>query len=195
MTDFLRYAYVVNAAPAHLAFFAAGAALATWAPGVPGVPGASVVRLWPWLAFAAIALTLPWADRVNAALNLNPSPVPVLGLAALFLLMHRVAPATIGAALSRRGWPMPLARLGGMLARMLDRVGLVSYPMYLIHVPVMLWIKARWPVGTGVPALAQAAGALLLTWILAELLHRWVERPGIRAGHRVRPGTGVVVGA
>ena len=123
MTDFLRYAYLVNAAPAHLVFFAAGAALATCAPAVSGgpaiperpgaaglpdvpaavavaaVPGARFRRLGPWLAAAAIALTLPWADRVNAVLNLNPSPVPVLGLAALFLLIHRVAPAAVGAGL------------------------------------------------------------------------------------------------
>jgi peptidoglycan/LPS O-acetylase OafA/YrhL len=213
MTDFLRYAYLVNAAPAHLIFFAAGAALATRVPAVAGgsggpgvpsgasvgtvaaVPGARLRRVGPWLAGAAIALTLPWADRVNAVLNLNPSPVPVLGLAALFLLIHRVSPAAVGAGLSHCGVPTPLARLGGALARVLDRVGLVSYPIYLIHVPVMLGIKARWPAGDGQAALAQAAGALLLTWLLAELLHRWVERPGIRAGHRVRAGRRGVVGA
>ena len=204
MTDFLRYAYLVNAAPAHLVFFAAGAALATRAPAVPGVPtvaavaavpGARSRRVGPWLAGAAIALTLPWADRVNAVLNLNPSPVPVLGLAALFLLIHQVSPADVGARLSRHGLPAPLARLGGALARVLDRVGLVSYPIYLIHVPVMLGIKERWPAGNGQAALVQAAGAVLLTWLLAELLHRWVERPGIRAGHRVRAGKRGVVGA
>ena len=32
-------------------------------------------------------------------LNLNPSPLPVLGLAALFLLIHRVSPTAIGEAL------------------------------------------------------------------------------------------------
>ena len=219
MTDFLRYAYLVNAAPAQLVFFAAGAALATCAPAVSGgpaiperpgaaglpdvpaavavaaVPGARFRRLGPWLAAAAIALTLPWADRVNAVLNLNPSPLPVLGLAALFLLIHRVSPAAVGEALSRRGVPTPLARSGRALARVLDRIGLVSYPIYLIHVPVMLWIKERWPAGSGLAALAQAAGALLLTWLLAELLHRWVERPGIRAGRRVRLGRGRAVGA
>ena len=195
MTDFLRYAYVVNAAPAHLVFFAVGAALAAWAPGAPGAPGASVMRLGPWLAGAAIVLTLPWADQVNAALKLNPSPVPVLGLAALFVLIHRVSPAAIGAHLSSRGWLMPLARIGEALARGLDRIGLVSYPVYLIHVPVMLWTKERWPVAAGMPALAQAGVALLLTWLLAELLHRWIERPGIRAGRLVRPGASVAVGA
>ena len=186
MTDFLRYAYLVNAAPAHLVFFAAGAALASRVPGDPGwpgVPGAAFGPVGWWLALAAIALTLPWADRVNAALNLNPSPLPVLGLAALFLLVYRVSPAAIAGGLSRRGWPAPFARIGGALARVLDRIGLVSYPVYLIHVPVMLGIKERWPVAGGGPALAQAAGALLLTWLLAELLHRWVERPGIRVGH------------
>ncbi len=181
MTDFHRYAYLVNAAPAHWSFFVLGAALAAIAPNRP-LPAAQ-----RWLAWAAIVITLPMADRLNALLHLNPSPVPALGLGALFLLVFRLDPAVVGAGLRAWGLAALIAWAGGGLMRLVDRLGRISYPMYLIHVPVMLGLKSQWPAVFGSNVTSLALVAVLLAWVLSECLHRMVERPGIRLGRRLAP--------
>lgn len=175
MDDFHRYAYVVNAAPAHAVFFAVGAAWA--ALGAPRPRGLGVAVL---LGGAMLA-TLPWADRLNAASGLNPSPWPVVGLSALFIALCAWDPARGGR------WPalsVATRRAGHWIAW----VGRVSYPLYLVHVPVMLAVAAtwRWEPGAGqATAWLRGAFVVLLSLAVSALLHRWVEQPAIRFGRRL----------
>jgi len=75
---------------------------------------------------------------------------------------------------------------------LLPRVGLVSYSMYLVHFAVewpSMWLAERLLPGLGWPtffvhsALTAAGG-----YALAELLHRWVEQPGIAVGRFLTAG-------
>jgi peptidoglycan/LPS O-acetylase OafA/YrhL len=64
-------------------------------------------------------------------------------------------------------------------------VGLLSYPLYLLHQPIragLLKVLPAWP------AVATMALALALALLGAELIHRFVEAPAIRLGRRVAEG-------
>lgn len=162
VNPFMRFAYIVNAAPAHLAFFVAGALVLRFE--------GRARRLSALPLIAVCLVFVPFADRWNDALGLHPSFASGIGLTALFVLVALRDGARAGAP-HRAGLQAAFAW-----------VGKVSYPVYLIHVPVLLatlaLLRDRWQApGWIVTAVAGAA-----TLALSALLHRVVEQPGIALG-------------
>jgi peptidoglycan/LPS O-acetylase OafA/YrhL len=78
----------------------------------------------------------------------------------------------------------------GTVARLLtgrapQRLGAISYSVYLGHMLVLypaLLMLARMDVSPPVQAATLVAGVIFGTWLLAEAIYSWVERPGIRLG-------------
>ena len=64
----------------------------------------------------------------------------------------------------------------------LPRLGAISYSFYLVHVPVLLAALHLAP--RSVPPFVLAFGAPLASLVLANVLHRMVERPSLDLGRR-----------
>ena len=164
-------------------------------------------RLWELLVGSLIVLPAaanlrvpgPLADCLGAIglamiavpMVLYSPATPFPGLAAL--------PPTLGAALvivaGRDGYPTMTARLLGSAP--LRAIGLVSYSLYLWHVPVIVlgraWLGAD-------PGLAVRIGMVVVSLVLAVLSWRWVERPfrtapGVRPSARLLKAYGGALGA
>ncbi|MER7364905.1 acyltransferase family protein [Nonomuraea wenchangensis] len=127
-------------------------------------------RLWPvCVAAALVAATPVWA--LSAGWWWVRPPVWILTVV--------LAAATFGAAMALRGRRLPAA---------LTRLGVVSYSLYLVHLPLLLVFMAvlgemRWA-----PAGAQlGVGVLVLALLLplSWLSHRFLELPGQRLGRRL----------
>jgi peptidoglycan/LPS O-acetylase OafA/YrhL/lysophospholipase L1-like esterase len=102
------------------------------------------------------------------------------------LTVHAVAVAlVIVAAVQSRGTTRRVLSVGA-----LTYIGRISYGVYLIHWPVMLWIT---PQRTGLPATATLVLQLALTLALASLSFWFIESP-IRRGdwlHGARAGAAI----
>ncbi|MFG1614734.1 acyltransferase family protein [Nonomuraea wenchangensis] len=127
-------------------------------------------RLWPVGVAAALVTATPvWA--LSAGWWWVRPPVWILTVV--------LAAATFGAAMALRGRRLPAA---------LTRLGVVSYSLYLVHLPLLLVFMAvlgemRWA-----PAGAQlGVGVLVLALLLplSWLSHRFLELPGQRLGRRL----------
>ncbi|MEU4511027.1 acyltransferase family protein [Nonomuraea wenchangensis] len=127
-------------------------------------------RLWPvGVAAALVAATPVWA--LSAGWWWVRPPVWILTVV--------LAAATFGAAMALRGRRLPAA---------LTRLGVVSYSLYLVHLPLLLVLMAvlgemRWA-----PTAAQlGVGVLVLALLLplSWLSHRFLELPGQRLGRRL----------
>ncbi|MGW5160089.1 acyltransferase family protein [Nonomuraea wenchangensis] len=127
-------------------------------------------RLWPvGVAAALVAATPVWA--LSAGWWWVRPPVWILTVV--------LAAATFGAAMALRGRRLPAA---------LTRLGVVSYSLYLVHLPLLLVLMAvlgemRWA-----PMAAQlGVGVLVLALLLplSWLSHRFLELPGQRLGRRL----------
>ena len=74
-------------------------------------------------------------------------------------------------------------------SRPLDALAAISYPLYLVHAgfgfTAISFLMLAWHVPYGLAATATA----LLSFGIAALLHRLVEEPTIRLGHRLRRRT------
>lgn len=73
---------------------------------------------------------------------------------------------------------------GGRVARLLTIapamwLGKISYSLYLVHFPLMLFFVSFYP---SIPLWAVIALTLATSLALAEVFYRFVERPGIRLG-------------
>lgn len=136
VNDFMRFAFIVNAFPAQLAFFAIGGLLWRFEAALAGLPA--------WLLCAVAVVFAGWPTHWNRLVSLNPSFLSGIGLAGLFLLALR-RPRL------RFGFPHWLGR--------------VSYSVYLLHVPVILAVFQRWKF-TGWPGLCVAAALLWLASVL-----------------------------
>lgn len=149
VSDFGRFAFVVNAFPAQLVFFGIGAALWRYRTAMSRLPSGLLLVL--------IVVFAGWPEHWNQWLHLNPSPASGLGLAALFVLVLR-----------QQQWRLSL----------LKWLGKISYPVYLLHVPVLLLVFQQWQF-TGLGA---AVLAISITLLASTGLHHWVERPCIAWG-------------
>ncbi len=149
---FLRYAFITNAAPAHLVFFMLGCAISRFEQTLTRMPA-----IFPGLAFAAF---VPLFAQWNQWLGINPSFASGLGLGALVVLALRARP------------------IGG---RPLHLLGEISYPVYLLHVPLLLVVFQGWQM----PGLAGLLTFLAMLTSTAYLIHRVIERPGIAWGRRL----------
>jgi len=152
VNGFMRFAFIVNAFPAQLVFFVMGCLLWRFEAALAGLPA--------WLLCAVAAVFAGWPTQWNALVSLNPSSLSGVGLAGLFLLALRLPRL-------RFGFPHWLGR--------------VSYPVYLLHVPVILAVFQHWKT-TGWPGLCVAMAMLAAT---SAALHHGVEQPGIALGKRL----------
>lgn len=114
---------------------------------------------------------------IAAPMALYSAATPFPGLAAL--------PPTLGAALvivaGRDGLPTLTARLLGSAP--LRAIGLISYSLYLWHVPVIVLGRA-WQGAD--PGLVVRIGMVTVSLVLAVLSWRWIERP-FRSARRAQP--------
>lgn len=82
----------------------------------------------------------------------------------------------------------PVARILGW--RPLVWVGVLSYAGYLLHYPILLWLRQD----AGVGDLAALAIAVPLTFLLAVASRRYIERP-VREGRRIAPARAYLAAA
>lgn len=115
------------------------------------------------------------------------------GLALLLLALVRIGEATpfpgwwalaptLGTALVLGAGPDAWPNRFLLSSRPLVWIGLISYPLYLWHWPLLSFARI---VESATPALAIRVAALALSFGLATLTYLWVEKP-IRFGGRVR---------
>lgn len=158
ITEAMRFAFISNAPPAQYVFFLMGAAAHRYE--------AALARLPAWVLAGAVLLFVGPAVHWNALLGLAPSPASGIGLTA-FLMLSLRAPTV--------PWRWPHA------------LGEMAYPIYLLHVPVIIVVfhRLQWQ---GAAGLLASLAALLA---VSAALHRWVERPLNEFGRRRRPGGAV----
>jgi peptidoglycan/LPS O-acetylase OafA/YrhL len=81
--------------------------------------------------------------------------------------------------------PMISSLLGGRLATFL---GDTSYGVYLLHLLVMLpvmQVVTQHPLSSSMLFLTTVVIVIPIVYLLAWLLHLWIERPGIHLGRQV----------
>ena len=69
-------------------------------------------------------------------------------------------------------------------SRPLQWLGAISYTVYMVHAPVLIAMKTIWGSNVAANAPAKVAG-IVLSLVLAVLLTRYVEGPGMRWGKRL----------
>lgn len=147
---------IASAFPAQLVFFGLGALVFQLRDRLDAVPWG----VWPMLALLGLG-TLPWHIH-------HPAPTGLfsgVGLAALFVALLRA--------------PDPP---GGLPTRFLVFTGRISYSIYLLHFPLIVAAHKR----LGHLGPAHMLVTLALIYLLAWLLYRHVERPGMRWARRWR---------
>ena len=150
----LRHAVIDNAPPAQMAYFIMGAALFVFRSQLMRVPTPIL-----WTTFSAILLFVP---QWNQFLGLFPNILTGIGCAALFLWIRRFS----------------------ICDKFTQWLAKVSYSIYLIHVPVLLWVFKYWNL-TGLTGLLVA---VLFITVLAEISWRLIEFPSQRWGKRLGEG-------
>lgn len=152
--EHLRTAFLVAAAPAQWVFFLLGVLL--WV-------ARDALARWPTPVVGAVALVFlvrpAWWPQL---LGFDPSIATGLGLCAVFLLALR----------------LPARWENALPLRWAQRLGDWSYPIYLLHVPVLLfWQRNGFPLGA-----SALLGCVFMTLALSAALHHAVENPGRRLG-------------
>ncbi len=139
-------------------------------------------RSWELLVGAALAaVTLSLRTRYQHYL----SWLGVVLLMAAFVLIdkHRAFPGawallpTLGAACLIAAGPAAVLNQSVLSSRPMVWVGLISYPLYLWHVPLLSFARIF---EAKTPSVELRLGLLLTSVVLAYLTYRWLERP-IRA--------------
>jgi peptidoglycan/LPS O-acetylase OafA/YrhL len=147
------------------------------------------------IQFAIGIVTRLAIDRLPALSRFPWLPVVGLALAACFLprTAYLVGWVVIVAYIKLTPAAFDRDRIARLVRAALDSrfvraLGRRSYPVYLLHAPVLAVVAHAGFAGLhldGVPLLLfTAVVGLSLTALGAELLHRFVERPGIALGHR-----------
>lgn len=143
------------------------------------------------------------AHVLHAEGRLTVRPGPLLGTAALLGIVTAVVAPSLGMADAGGyadvaiGTACALVLLAvcatGAGCRVLDCrpvvwVGLISYSVYLWHVPVLTWLREHGlTADTPATLLAVAAVTVLATGLLSALTWRFVERPAYTAAKRTTP--------
>jgi peptidoglycan/LPS O-acetylase OafA/YrhL len=148
-------------------------------------------------AFAAIVHRLPAV--INQGLAIAGAAAIVLAVlcfdADMLYPFYWAAVPVVGATLIIVGG---LIEPGNAVARALATrpmvwIGLVSYPWYLWHWPLISFVRTM---NFGEQSFAEEIGAAALSLVLAVLTYRFVELPvrGLRKKHKYRPAAVVAVG-
>jgi peptidoglycan/LPS O-acetylase OafA/YrhL len=154
-------------------------------------------RIWELIIGGAIAYVCTFNPDTRLKLKLGtPLGLILITTSCLFFTNETPFPGltallpTVGAALILASPPAPAGRKSLLQTRFLVAIGLISYPLYLWHWPLLsfLYVKLKGEI----PATIKA-GALLTSFILAWLTYRYVERP-LRY-HRSQNATLGLVGA
>jgi peptidoglycan/LPS O-acetylase OafA/YrhL len=96
--------------------------------------------------------------------------VPLIEPALSSLALNTMAPAAFAATLPALAQWRPAG--SSLMWKAALHIAAISYALYLVHLPVYVFCAAAVPEGW-----ARAASALLLTWLLAVCLRRYVELP------------------
>jgi peptidoglycan/LPS O-acetylase OafA/YrhL len=142
------------------------------------VAGTSRARWWWWVLSLDAAVLLQWQQN-----PLTAAVVPLLWIACLACAAPRMPPPA-----------RPLAWL--LNAAPLQWLGRISYPLYLIHMPVqrllMLALAPALSHHAVTFALLWGPAAILVPLMVAAALHHWVETPCWQwsrdRARRLRPG-------
>ncbi len=134
------------------------------------------VAIFPARVSAAL-LGVAAALTVGAITVLHPLVSSVAGVASAFVIVAVVLP-------SRTGGANFLARFLEWLP--LRFVGLVSYSLYLWHLPVVLWLVTQGPTVEGQSLAAKFGLVLLIAIPLSAATYYLVERPAMRRKKRDR---------
>ncbi len=146
-----RHSLIDNAPPAQMVYFLIGASLYVFRHQLLRVP-TSVL----WTTSSLILLFVPlW----NHGLGHFPNVVTGIGCAAFFLWIRRF----------------------GIHDQLTLWIAKVSYSIYLIHVPILLWVFKYWNL-TGWVGLLVAFSSI---FVLAEISWRTIEAPSQRLGKRL----------
>ena len=154
INDHMRIAFMYSAAPSQWVFFVLGAALWFYQDTLKRVPAS----IWFLVACAILGFPILWP----LGLGLSPSVLSGLGLAALFLTSLQCAKA-----------------LNNKLLLPLHWIGDWSFPLYLLHVPVMLTLAKHFQMSSYLGLMV----CLLISILLAGMVHFLVELP-FRRLHR-----------
>jgi peptidoglycan/LPS O-acetylase OafA/YrhL len=187
---------VLAVAALALASFAAGLVLTAHDPVQAFF--APYTRMWELLAGALLALT----GRADGTPRFSQHLRNAQSLAGLLLLLvayaglrdgaaypgWRALLPVAGAALLLHAGPQAFVNRALLARRPLVFIGLISYPLYLWHWPLLSFGR----IADALPSVERNA-AVLLTFVLAWLTWRYVERP---LRHGPRPGaTALALGA
>jgi peptidoglycan/LPS O-acetylase OafA/YrhL len=148
-----------------------------------------LTRAWELLAGALLAQAALGRSRSPRALA-RFTPPPADAMAAAGLALIGLAAATLDIRSRFPGWWALLPVAGALLViaagersavnrallgnRAMVAVGLVSYPLYLWHWPLLSFARIM---ESGTPSVAIRAGAVVLALGLAALTFAWIERP------------------
>jgi|JI6StandDraft_1071083.scaffolds.fasta_scaffold32745_2 peptidoglycan/LPS O-acetylase OafA/YrhL len=164
VNDALRFAFIVVAAPAQWGFFMLGVLLWVCAEKLRKV--SSLICLA--VVLALLAKPGWWNLWLPSSVRLDPSIVTGIGLAAVFLLVQRLP-----VALSTGFYRKPLG--------FLQWIGDVSYPIYLIHVPIIVVVFSYKQLSSPQATVV----CILILFAAAAMLHLLVELPGRKLGARL----------
>jgi peptidoglycan/LPS O-acetylase OafA/YrhL len=139
--------------------------------------GVVSVGRWVLPALLGAAAVLAWAGLAGP---MEPFARRFVGMAAALVLLAVTLPR-------KAGEPNGVAR--GLEVRPLRYVGLVSYSVYLWHVPVLFWLSAHGLAFGRDPAglLGNVVLVAVVTLALSSLTYRYVERPALAAKKRMDP--------
>lgn len=161
-------------------------------------------RFWELMVGAWLAARQV-ARPARAATAWRQHALAATGVALLVLAFVQIHPErrfpggwavlpTLGTALLIAAGPHAFVNRWLLAWRPMVAIGLVSYPLYLWHWPLLVGARLRYGDAAGAAVLA---GALLLSGLLAVLTWRWVERPIRRGGEGGRwrtPVTAALLG-
>ena len=138
-------------------------------------------RFWELMVGGVLAC-LHLRDTVSKPLKAQLQSVAGIALIVLALIFIKSTKAfpgwwallpTFGAALCIAAGPAAIFNRYLLSNRVLVSIGLISYPLYLWHWPLLVYARI---VEDGTPSMAIRAAALLASLVLAWLTYRFVER-------------------
>lgn len=159
----LKIVVIHNAFPAQLYFFALGWAVYRFQARLLQLPNAPLWLAW----FGFLGYLFAVQDRpLEGGVLLGGVAFAGVGIASLLLLA---------------------LKLPGMENRMILGVGKISYSIYLVHFPVLLYVMQALDASVYIELLV----SVMLIALLASVMYVWIEKPAMRLARKWTVGTGV----